>query len=379
MAKKKGTWEQQILSQIEEQRKVTYLGSAHPQLSPEEHPNFKVYEYTPNKSLDGDERYYLAGPEWSIMLQSSMVKALHDILGKRLGYTLDFEEWFAYFEYEFINAVPPKSRPPKTQWKPWGKDVKNRPKKLNLMTKAEAAKAGYMAIRFWKDRTVENSSKILVGTYTELKQQLMDEMKVFKTEATVYGIPTNAYQEEVKFKPQVLLYFMEDLDDVEAGWSPVDGRVSFRVKGEEYNTITEAKALTLANKIKTEFSANNGYVWRKGKSRYSYYDKPNGYQLWLNCRDETSAIQLITKVVSIQNDTFDDSKLFDKSPKNATKAYPTIPPTERVYGENRKLPRRMPIADVRFMRAELHIWGRPEPVILLDRSGISKRALIAAN
>ncbi len=375
----KANWEQQILKQIEEDEKVTYLGAAHPELNIGEHPNFKVFEFTPNKSLDGNERYLLAGPEWSIMQQSSMLKALHDMLGKRLGYTIDFELWFSFFEYEFITALPPKSRPPKQSWKPWGKDVKNRPKKLNLMSKPEAAKAGYMAIRFWKDRSVESDSKVLVGTYTELKSQLMDEMKIFKTEAQVYGIPTNAYQEEVKFKPQVLLYFIEDLEDVEAGWSPVDGRVSFRVKNEEYNTITETKALALANKIKTEFAASNGYVWKKGKSRYSYYDKPNGYQLWLNCRDEISAISLITKVVSIQNHVFDDSKLFDKSPKNTTKAYPTIPATERIYGESKKLPRRMPIADVRFVRAELHIWGRPEPVILIDRSGVSKRALVTAN
>jgi hypothetical protein len=68
-----------------------------------------------------------------------------------------------------------------------------------------------------------------------------------------------------------------------------------------------------------------------------------------------------------------------KTNQNTSEAYPTIPPTERIYGENRKLPRSKPIADVRFVRAELHIWGRPEPVILIDRSGVSKRALVTAN
>jgi hypothetical protein len=301
------------------------------------------------------------------------------MLGRRLGYTLDFEVWFAYFEYEFITALPPKSRPPKTSWKPWGKNAKNRPKKLNLMDKREAGKAGYMAIRFWKDRSVESDSKVLVGTYTDLKSQLMDEMKVFKTEATVYGIPTNAYQEEVKFKPQVLLYFIEDLQDVETGWSPVDGRVSFRVKGEEYNTITETKALALANKIKTELAVNNGYVWRKGKITCTYNDKVNGLKTWLNCRDENSGRELITKTLSIQGVPFNAAKMNVKTNQNTSEAYPTIPPTERIYGENRKLPRSKPIADVRFVRAELHIWGRPEPVILIDRSGVSKRALVTAN
>ncbi|MFY7804822.1 MAG: hypothetical protein ACOVQ7_15490 [Limnoraphis robusta] len=376
MATGKANWEKQILQQIEENRKVTYLGAAHPQLSPEEHPNFKVYEFSPNKSLDGNERYLLAGPEWSIMQQSSMLKALHDMLGRRLGYTLDFEVWFAYFEYEFITALPPKSRPPKTSWKPWGKDVKNRPKKLNLMDKREAAKAGYMAIRFWKDRSVESNSKVLVGTYTELKQQLMNEMTTVQAEVETYGIPTISYQESFTFVPQIMLFFIEDSEDVDPNFIALRARISFRVKGETNESITEAKALTLANKIKVEFGTNNSYVWKKGKVMCSYIDKVNGYWLQLRCRDKATGRELITKLLSIQSVTFDSTKMNTRENENPSEAYPTLPPTKRIYGENHRLPRKMPIGDVRFQLAELHIWGKPRPVTLVDLVGIRKEALV---
>lgn len=61
----------------------------------------QVYEFSPNKDLDQKRRYYLAGPEWSILQHSSLLKAGHDILGDRLGFTIDFEKWFEDFEYEF--------------------------------------------------------------------------------------------------------------------------------------------------------------------------------------------------------------------------------------------------------------------------------------
>jgi hypothetical protein len=36
----------------------------------------------------------------------------------------------------------------------------------------------------------------------------------------------------------------------------------------------------------------------------------------------------------------------------------------------------MPIGDVRFQLAELHIWGKPRPVTLVDLVGIRKEALV---
>ncbi|MHC5726488.1 MAG: hypothetical protein ACYT04_44215 [Nostoc sp.] len=43
-----------------------------------------------------------------------------------------------------------------------------------------------------------------------------------------------------------------------------------------------------------------------------------------------------------------------------------MPPAHGVYGKEVKNIRRRPLTDVRFYRAELHIYGLRNPVILVD-------------
>ncbi|MFB2983913.1 hypothetical protein [Microseira sp. BLCC-F43] len=64
-----------------------------------------------------------------------------------------------------------------------------------------------------------------------------------------------------RHKPKVTLYFMEDLEDVEESYSPVEGQIGFRLMnvGTD-NDISEAEARTLANRIKSLFGANDGFV-----------------------------------------------------------------------------------------------------------------------
>jgi hypothetical protein len=46
----------------------------------------------------------------------------------------------------------------------------------------------------------------------------------------LYTIPLMAFQDHAKFKPQITLFFAEDADDVELGYSKVTGEVSIRCK-----------------------------------------------------------------------------------------------------------------------------------------------------
>lgn len=378
MSKQKD-FEEKAFEALQRLRKVTKMGAAKKDWNLNEHPNIDVYDYSPNLRLDGNNRYKIAGREWAIILQVSLLQAIHDILGNRLGYTIDFEEWFKDFEYEFYKALPPGKQPPESKLKPWGKDVKNRPKKLNLLDKKKVAEKGYQIIRFWPDREAEDSSFLLAGTYNELRVEMIDIMRVKKVDAEVYGIPVTSYQESVKFMPQIFLYFLEDPEDVEPEYNAVDGRITFRVKNETPESITEVNAKILAEKIKTEFATNKGYVWKKGKTLCSYTDKENGYKLQLNCRSEGEGQELITKLLSIQSVQFEPEKMNIRDNKAPGTAYPTVPPSKIIYGKEVKLPRRMPIADVRFRRAELHIWGRPKPVILIDLSGVNRNALVKAD
>ena len=145
-------------------------------------------------------------------------------------------------------------------------------------------------------------------------------------------------------KPKVLLYFLEDYQDVDADYAPVSGEIGFRFMDETEESLTEAKLTSIAQKVKTEFGAAGGYVWRKGKLMASYSDWDKGYQFQILCRNETDAKTLINKVLDIQNHTPDWSHLNISENSNSTAAYPTLPKTERILGETRRLPRRRPIA-----------------------------------
>ncbi len=97
-----------------------------------------------------------------------------------------------------------------------------------------------------------------------------------------------------------MLYFLEDPEDVDPNFKAVDGQLSFRVIGETSKTINPEKANILANKIAAEFGANNGYIWKKCKTRCRYLDTENGYDLRVNSRNVNEPKALIVKALSIQ-------------------------------------------------------------------------------
>ncbi len=169
-------------------------------------------------------------------------------------------------------------------------------------------------------------------------------------------------------KPQIVLYFLEDISDVVSEYSPVDGRISFRLMDHDSDTITPLQVNTYRQRVESRFSNNGGFVWKKGKLMCSYSDWSKGYQLQLLCRNVAEGRRVVEQVLDIQNDTPDWSFFNSEENEQPTIAYPTIPERVRIYGENRRLPRRRPIADVRFQFARLFISGVPNPIILADRT-----------
>lgn len=189
----------------------------------------------------------------------------------------------------------------------------------------------------------------------------------------LYTMPTDRYQQSVKFAPQITLYFKEDLEDVEEGYAPIDSEVSFRLMDETSSSMTESKATQWANKIRQEFATSNGYRWQKGRVKLSYRDKDNGCIFSINAYSESVGRQLINKLLDLQNVVLDDSLL---SIAQLGDTPPIVPPTEMIYGRSRRIARRRPVGYVRFIYADLHIWGMPNAITLLDRSGRRKNPLI---
>lgn len=192
-------------------------------------------------------------------------------------------------------------------------------------------------------------------------------------QAPMYTFPLDSYQDMVAFVPQVKLYFEESRRDVQEGYRPIRAELSFRIQNEKYNTFTEAEARTLANRIHAEFATGTEYRWQKGKIKMHYRDEGRNYRLSIFAASETEGRTLISKILSLQNDTLNPEHLtIAKMAQNA----PATPRSERIYGKTRRLPRKRPLGFVRFRYAEAHIWGVNHAITLVDATGRRPDALI---
>ncbi|NET37191.1 MAG: hypothetical protein F6K19_35070 [Cyanothece sp. SIO1E1] len=190
----------------------------------------------------------------------------------------------------------------------------------------------------------------------------------------VYGMPVQEFQRDRKFRPQVKLYFKEPrdfLDPEERGSRQSEGEITFRLMNETSETITRFKAEQLATRIRQEF-ATPLYVWRKGWFKCTYKDIDRGYDLRILARSRQEGVEVIRKVLDIQNHVFDDDnfQFIDHD-----RVYSNNSGTHRVYGETVKKPIRRPRADVRFLHAQLLIWGRPKPVNLVAHGSRLKEVI----
>lgn len=195
-------------------------------------------------------------------------------------------------------------------------------------------------------------------------------------QAPMVGIPLDSFQESRKYKPQIMLYFQEDWQDVDPNYQPVKGIITIRLMNQESTSITNAEVVGWANKIKSSFGTGTGFVWRKGKEMSSYLEKDKGYQLQLLVRDEAEGKKVVEQVLDIQGHSPDWSNFQHKINENPTMAYPTIPGNQTILGKTYKKPRKRPIADVRFQYAALNVHGFPKPIILYDRTGYYTKTIV---
>lgn len=191
----------------------------------------------------------------------------------------------------------------------------------------------------------------------------------------MYVTPSDRYQQMVRFAPQITLYFKEDLQDVEEGYAPIDAQISFRIMGEDYDTISQSELTRIANKIREEFAVGSGYRWQKGRTMMNYKKLEDGYSLQVHAYSESEGRSVINKVLDIQNKSLDESCL---TINHLAATPPIVPPTRTILGKSRRLPRKRPVGHVRFIYADAHVWGIPEAICLVDRSGYRSNPLVAA-
>ena len=193
-------------------------------------------------------------------------------------------------------------------------------------------------------------------------------------QAPIYGIPTDHFQDYVTFKPQVKLHFLEDHDTVEPGYRPIRAEIAFRWMNQTADSVTPSEAKSLANTINGIFGGGTGYRFHKGRVKCVYKDPQHGYNLTIHGYTETDGREVIERVLEIQGHAPDWTNLVVS--QLATNP-PTVPPLKLLYGKERRLPRKRPVGYVRFRRAELHLWGVTKAIVLIDKTGRYRNALIS--
>ncbi|MEH2211899.1 hypothetical protein [Nostoc sp.] len=179
-----------------------------------------------------------------------------------------------------------------------------------------------------------------------------------------------------QYHPQIKLYFIEDLNDVEPGYSRLDGTISFRLMSENSETLSKTDLERYGNKIKSIFGAGSGLIWKKGKTMYVYADWDRGYQLQLLCRNTSDAKNLIQKTLDIQNHTPDWKYLsFEENAEPAEK-YPTIPGHKTILGKQIKDSRSRPICEVKFKESMIRVPGLKNLICLYDRTGYRRNPIV---
>lgn len=183
----------------------------------------------------------------------------------------------------------------------------------------------------------------------------------------VYGIPAPDYQSQVTFKPTIKLFFIEPYTERlrELKLNQATAEISFRLMNFTNHTINKTEVLPYAERIKAVFGEGMGYVWTKGKINITYRDLSKGIKFRLFAESEGEGTRVIQSVLEVAEQPFDEQKL---TITTNHKIYLPESESQIVYGMEVKSPRKRPITQVRFSRAELHVYGLEHAISLVDLS-----------
>lgn len=196
-------------------------------------------------------------------------------------------------------------------------------------------------------------------------QYFREQVQQVHLKPTIIGQPKTTFDEDVTYKCQLQLNFIQDRQAAPKGYKPIDAQISFRLD-ETHLTITQTKYKALANKIRQEFANGTIYHFDKGKHICYYRDAEHGYDLRVRAASETVGKQVIQKVLDLQNHSF-EAKYFNLS--SPERNSDNNPGTQTILGDSTKKPRWRPSGTVYFAYADLIVHGLDEPITLVAVRG----------
>ncbi len=194
-----------------------------------------------------------------------------------------------------------------------------------------------------------------------IKRELLSFMK--DVEAPVFVPNYDDIPITVTDKPHVHLHFIEKKSTaILAKRKRAEALISFRIVDKTVTTITQSDINELKREINLAFPSS--YRLKKGRFKYSYRDKANGFELILALLSESEAREVITKVLGIRDKTPD----FDEFLKTSTseKNY-SLRKNITILNQIEKLPLERPIADC-YLKKAVITFGKLKKITLLERA-----------
>ncbi len=186
----------------------------------------------------------------------------------------------------------------------------------------------------------------------------------------VFGILKDRFDADVRYFPVIKLYFYSGYIDDEDNDSRKEGEIGFRYKDSLEEASDRAKLQQLGRKIRTLFGQGKGYMWQKGKNKYTYYNRSLGYDFSVLSDTEANAKELMARVMDIQGDTPNWELFASHIWDRPLVRYSPNPGTRKVLGKTRKKPQRRPHVKVYFRYATCLIHGEPRAITLYDHTGV---------
>ncbi|NEN90634.1 MAG: hypothetical protein F6K48_17650 [Okeania sp. SIO3H1] len=336
--------------------------------------------------LRGGIEVTLAGSEESLISQLSLVSAIEQIVSRGSN-LVEFEDWFKGWQEgwpSLINsrgtAASLKTNHPirdrinsdETTTPGWRVDVGARPQYIEKFHPTQ--ELNYRVIEYFPSRNSPLKSKMFSGSDAEIIQQIVsyEEKSV---EAGEVGRSFVSYP-KVKGQPIIKIHFEEKPEDVEPGFEPVRGRISFRIvtKSDHPESplpkLTWSDLRTYAAKIWQEFGGPVPFHYRKGRESASYKDKLNGIESWQTVFSDSDAIELYQRLCAVAGVNF-KLKYFNGGKNGApSEAYPAIPKDIIVLGQTIKSKRHRPVATVWFDYASIKLPLLKGDINLVNAGGV---------
>ncbi|BBC24773.1 hypothetical protein [Pseudanabaena sp. ABRG5-3] len=163
-------------------------------------------------------------------------------------------------------------------------------------------------------------------------------------------------------KPHVHLHFIEKKSTaILARRRRVDALISFRITEKTISSITQTDLSELRREINIAFPST--YRLEKGRNKYSYRDKENGFEFILSLVSETEAKEVITKVLAVRDKTPD----WDRLTTSTSEKNFSITQTINILTVPEKLPKQRPIATC-YLKTAYVTFGKFKKIPLISRS-----------